>query len=916
MERCYQCMQTIENTNEKCSKCGYEHKGIINEIHLIPGDILQDRYTVGNSIGQGGFGITYIGYDQKLDVRVAIKEYFPISVSIRDASKNTVRSITNDRESFFQYGLEKFIEEAKVLAKFNGQAGIVSVIDYFKANGTAYIVMEYLDGVSLEKYLESKGGKLDVRESINVIIPVLDGLIALHQEGIIHRDISPDNIFITKAGKVKIIDLGAARYAFNEKSSDMTVILKRGYAPAEQYSRQGNQGAWSDVYAVGATWYKLITGQEMVEAMSRSIGENYKKPSSLGVNIKPELESVMDKSLSYHPDGRYQDISSFKNELINAFNGIAPSENKTEIIQDIGSALNQNPVYYKKKKRLKVILPLAIISFLMTLTLVFFGWNYLSDVLGNEKTSVEASEDEEPKDELSYDDTDQSSNSDESLEVAESDDGEIELETLNFPEHKVELEYGESRQLTVTSNLDDLNGVVLIWQSENPEIASVNDDGEVVGLSAGDTVITVSSESNDITTECQVTIGSPPVVEEIILNTTELQLTENDLYTLTATIQPSDAINDTIMWHSNNESVVVINENGNLEAIGIGQATVKAISDDGRVTAECNVVVDRFSYLQNLNFEETNRRNKNSSNVIELTPQYIYFNHNGSLIRSTYDGDSYIELTDMIHENSGIAIYDEMIYFYGIKEGSTYLYRIRTDGSEQSEEIFKVNNLGNILGFEGCHPDDAIYEDSVWTPIVYRNMIYIRFSVTYSNNWDDHMRWAIICYDPENNTYSLEDSHRYEYNNSNVWEYYTEVWFGNGYLYYSDTYHNGLFEKPINGESVLISNAAADFVLTDETHIYYIDMDSNSLNKMTTEGTMDTVLIDNVSYYTLTDFDKIIYSTNNRIYSVDKNFENNPVLIAEGFERFIYAGDYLFYFTSSSELRRVDIETGEDISIH
>lgn len=360
MTRCYQCMRKLEGQQNKCPECGYIDMGTDNASHLIPGMVLNKRYLIGNSIGQGGFGITYIGYDYKLEVRVAIKEYYPISVSTRDTEKKTVRSISSDKNGYYKYGLEKFIGEAKVLAKFNQQANIVSVIDYFKANGTAYIVMEYLEGVSLNEYLDNHGEKLSVEKSLDIIIPTLTGLAAIHNEGLIHRDISPDNIFITKNNEVKLLDLGAARYAFNEKSSDLTVILKRGYAPPEQYSRKGNQGPWTDVYALGATWYKLLTGIDMIEALSRSVGEVYKKPSELGVEIKPELEAVLEKSLAYQQNNRYQDVQEFKTDLENTIQVKAEDSDKTEIIFEDNISTKDS---HKKTHPNKRLQPWIIVSF-------------------------------------------------------------------------------------------------------------------------------------------------------------------------------------------------------------------------------------------------------------------------------------------------------------------------------------------------------------------------------------------------------------------------------------------------------------------------------------------------------------------------------------------------------------------------
>jgi len=302
-------------TNNRCEVCGYVMLNEYDGYSLKPGTVLNDRFYIGNIVGQGGFGITYVGYDLKLELKVAIKEYFPVSIATRKDGYSEVRSYSGDKEGQFRYGLDKFLEEAKILAKFNQKPGIVSVMDYFEGNGTGYLIMEFLEGISLEKYLVDHGGSVDVSEARRITLVILDGLMPIHTVGIIHRDISPDNVFITDDGQIKILDLGAARHALSEKTNNLTVILKRGYAPAEQYSRTGNQGSWTDVYSVGATWYELLTGQKMVEALGRSVGETYKLPSEMGIEITPEEEGILIKALAYKPEDRYKDAGSFSDAL-------------------------------------------------------------------------------------------------------------------------------------------------------------------------------------------------------------------------------------------------------------------------------------------------------------------------------------------------------------------------------------------------------------------------------------------------------------------------------------------------------------------------------------------------------------------------------------------------------------------------
>jgi len=908
-------MEKIEEGKTACQKCGFINGTNTNESHLVHGTLLHERYLIGDAIGQGGFGITYIGYDQKLEMKVAIKEYYPISASIRDASKNTVRSLTSDRENTYQYGLEKFIEEAKILAKFNQKTAIVTVIDYFKANGTAYIVMEYLEGISLEEYLKNKGGKLSIKETIDVILPILDGLMAIHSEGIIHRDISPDNIYITNDNKIKLLDLGAARYAFNEKSSDMTVILKRGYAPAEQYSRQGNQGTWSDVYSVGATWYKMLTGTEMVEAMSRSIGEDYKLPSDLGVKISPALETVLKKSLSYQPNGRYQDINSFKNELVNAFNGKASNSAETEIIYN-GDLYPQGSTKTKpqnktKKRGIKVLMiPLIVISIIIMIGLFIIGKNFVDNLFtkddkgGNEVVSTDqADEDQDNEDQTNTDEENISSSSD--------------LETITLLEQDIQLAYGGVQQLTVSTNLDDSSGIVLVWASDKADIVSISDMGEITGQSAGEANITVSDETGQITATCHVTVLDAPVVEEITLNYATLEITEGDSVQLLATILPDNAYNQTLVWEVSDPTIATIDDQGNIQALAVGEALVIVTSENG-VKSKCAITINKLLKLDILNFDIVNRNNLDASRQFTMSPDYIFFNDSGELIRSNIDGSDRVVLTDLISADSYVVRVNNDIYFSGLKEEELILYRIKIDGMNSATEIVKFSEVGAILGHTYSSNETSL-KTQINSFQEYGGSIYFTYQQRYMNhNGYTSLRMYVLRYDPSSNDFSVEVKKEITdlpYKDTTTWYYFNRIGFSNGRVFYSDTKDTGFFMQELGGNSELLTTDNVGKFEANQTHCYYIDNDSNSLNRITLQGTMKTKLLDNVSYFTLTGFDEIIYSINNKIYIADIGFENSPKLIAEGFEEFMYAGEYLFYVTPDSTLMRVTIETGEELVI-
>ena len=281
--------------------------------HLLPGTTLAERYLVGRYIGEGGFGITYIGLDTTLNKRVAIKEFYPSGAANRTNEISDGVIITQGKEEFFSKGVERFMLEAKNVAAFSDEDGIVDVLDYFQANNTAYIVMEYLKGENLRDYVTNHGlFKSD--ELINLMYPVMRSLNAMHKKGVIHRDISPDNIMYTESGKLKLMDFGSARYYTNEERQ-LSVVLKQGYAPEEQYRKNGKQGPYTDVYALCATIYNCITGVIPEDSLDREINDTLKAPSELGVKISQTHENALMHGLALFADDRCRDMDALINEF-------------------------------------------------------------------------------------------------------------------------------------------------------------------------------------------------------------------------------------------------------------------------------------------------------------------------------------------------------------------------------------------------------------------------------------------------------------------------------------------------------------------------------------------------------------------------------------------------------------------------
>ena len=282
-------------------------------VALEAGTVLNGRYLIGRVLGQGGFGITYLAYDQSLKARVAVKEYMPNDMAARVGT--TVSVAMKSRAEDFTYGLERFKEEARTLAKFMGQPGIAGVTDYFDENDTSYFVMDYIEGISFKTYIANQGGKVSVEEALDVMIPVLRALTAVHAEGFIHRDVTPDNIYITKDGNVKLLDFGSARYSLGDKSKSLDVILKVGYAPKEQYTRRGRQGPYTDVYSCAACLYAAITGYLPPESLERLDKDTLVPPSQAGVEIPLYLERAILKGLAVQPEDRFQTAGEFLEAL-------------------------------------------------------------------------------------------------------------------------------------------------------------------------------------------------------------------------------------------------------------------------------------------------------------------------------------------------------------------------------------------------------------------------------------------------------------------------------------------------------------------------------------------------------------------------------------------------------------------------
>lgn len=309
---CPSCLNEMPQKGFPCPLCGYTPDTVEQSPRCMPPyTILAGRYLVGTVLGEGGFGITYRGWDLEQDRKIAIKEYFPTGLVTRDTSHggdNTVQSISGQMRVHYKAGLEKYENEARCLMRLKGTPGIVDILAFFHENATAYIVMEFIEGVTLRQYLASNNGCLPEKQTLEMFQPLLASLEKVHQAGIVHRDISPDNIIVQPDGRLKLIDFGAARQATGEATQSLTVILKHGYAPEEQYRSRSKQGPYTDVYAISATIYKTLTGVTPVDSMSRMFEDELKPLNQYPNRIAPRTCTAIQKGMEVRAENRYQTI--------------------------------------------------------------------------------------------------------------------------------------------------------------------------------------------------------------------------------------------------------------------------------------------------------------------------------------------------------------------------------------------------------------------------------------------------------------------------------------------------------------------------------------------------------------------------------------------------------------------------------
>lgn len=376
---CKNCFS--ERKSRTCPVCGYSGGGGNNTGNALKrGTRLAGRYTVGGVIGSGSFGITYIAYDLKNDTVAAVKEYFPRLIAVREGN-SSVRASSEKYGEIYRHGAEEFYREAEYVFQFNGNPNIVSVSDYFYENNTSYVVMEYLFGITLERYVKNYGTLTDA-QTVYTAEKILMALIAVHSAQLLHRDISPDNIMLCADGKIKLIDFGAARQFTADSLPELTVIMKNGFSPAEQYMRNGSFGEWTDIYSLGAVLYYAVTGNVPENPYERMISDG--ELDFYGKSTDHALQEIICKAVSISKAKRYKSAAEMKkavSELKTKGEGITFPDNFEPF--KIKSFSATAPNGYSVRKKSKYLSDFAIGALAVS---AFFVFGMTVQNMRNEQT--------------------------------------------------------------------------------------------------------------------------------------------------------------------------------------------------------------------------------------------------------------------------------------------------------------------------------------------------------------------------------------------------------------------------------------------------------------------------------------------------------------------------------------------------
>ena len=327
-------------------------RSVHNGIGLGLGYVLRDRYKINALIGINGFEITYKAWDKKETRDVAIKEYCPQEL-VNRANGLTDYMLLDAYNNEYNYGLRKFMQEARSLSAFKGNNNIVTVYDYFEEGDTGFMVMEYLNGLSLKEYMERCDSKVSEEMMIHVSFSAIEALNDIHSAGMVHRDLSPESIFICDDKKVKLIDFGVVDNDMAHENLSGTIVLKPGYAPLEQYASGNKTGPWTDIYALGATLYYITTGTRPLDAPSRVETDELREPKEINARIPDPLNRAIMKAMSIRKEDRYDSVVKMAEDIMDGDLQTTGLTEKLTSEPDTTSAAEQK-VTQKKKQALRL----------------------------------------------------------------------------------------------------------------------------------------------------------------------------------------------------------------------------------------------------------------------------------------------------------------------------------------------------------------------------------------------------------------------------------------------------------------------------------------------------------------------------------------------------------------------------------
>lgn len=558
---CPYCVRPTDGS--RCPHCNKNIDSADNGLNLPVGTLLDGKYRVGRVLGQGGFGVTYIARDTVLDMIVAIKECLPAQYAQRkeESLELCAQKDQADAQNIFNRYKKKFREEGQNLAKLMSMGHVVDVFNYFEANGTEYIVMEYLDGPSLAEIIKNpKYGTFTMPQLERLVKPLMQDLAEMHRTtSLLHRDITPANIKVSR-GELKIYDFGSARRMEGNKT--MSILVTEGYAPLEQFS-SGSQHAYTDVYSMAGTIFTCLTGKVPQGAISRVFKDEMVFPRELGIDITERQNNALKKAMALRYRERIQTMDEFMEELFGE-----ESEPQPQIQFQIQPQPGRVELLKKVIAEKKLLL-LGCVAAICVLALAGVGIGQL--VKAQPETYPEDIEVVAPA-EISP----------EASPVIQVD--KVRLDTGGVKEMKV----GDTATFSASVDPNNADDQTITWSSSDPSVLSVADDGTVEALAPGSAKITARA-SNGKSAECTISVEQDSVHEESVSLTSSIfNVVVGETYQLHVVAKSENA--EGFTWSSGKESVATVDQNGLVTAVGEGTAIITVTADNGK-QASCQITV-------------------------------------------------------------------------------------------------------------------------------------------------------------------------------------------------------------------------------------------------------------------------------------------------------------------------------------